>query len=104
VGGHPSPAREVTVDFLYESCHVVGETAHGLIPHFDCESYVYGVLDSYVALRASLPKAERACFPAALPPWQALQLGSKHIDARVRTNPAGPFLIETLRRKYPCKE
>ena len=63
-------AREsVTVDFLYETCSAVGQTAHGMIPHFDCESYVYGVLDAHVAVRDALPKAQRACFPASLPPW-----------------------------------
>ena len=96
-------AREqVTVDFLYEACSVVGETAHGKVPHFDCESYVYGVLDAHVATRDQLPKSQRACFPAALPPWQALEEALPLIDAH-RSRTAAPFLIEALRQKYPCK-
>jgi hypothetical protein len=97
-------AREkVTVDYLFESCSVVGETAHGMIPHFDCESFTYGVLDSYLSVRDSIPKASRACFPANLPPWKALEAASAEINDKNRTKLAAPFLIEALRKKHPCR-
>ena len=99
-----SPREVVTVDFLYESCGVVGRTAKGQIPFFDCESYVYGVLDSYLAVRSSLPQNERACFPASIAPWKVLE------DARALgivdsegSQIAAPELIEAMRKKYPCK-
>ena len=95
------PRKDVTVDFLYETCSVVGETARGKIPYFDCESYVYGVLDAYLAARASIPKAQRACFAPALPAWQALRDALPLVDTH-RSEIAAPFLLDALRRKYPC--
>jgi hypothetical protein len=101
------PRKEVTLDGLYEACSVVGETARGDIPYFDCESYVYGVLDSYLAVRDSIPKENRACFPATLAPWEALKIAESadHLDRKpyMGTKTAGPVIIEMLRKKYPCK-
>lgn len=101
------PRKEVTLDGLYEACSVVGETARGNIPYFDCESYVYGVLDSYLAVRASIPKEMRACFPATLAPWEALKIAepadSVGHEPYLGSKTAGPVIIEMLRKKYPCK-
>jgi hypothetical protein len=96
------PRRQVTVDGLYEACSVVGETAKGDIPYFDCESYVYGVLDTYLAVRESIPKERRACFPADIPPWRALEDAHSLILSGAHASIAGPALIEALRKKYPC--
>jgi hypothetical protein len=96
------PRKEVTINFLYEACSVVGETAHGNIPFFDCESYVYGVLDTYLATRSAIPVAKRACFPAALPPWQALEIARPLTLGNIGDQTAGPLIIEALRKQYPC--
>lgn len=97
-----NPRRQVTVDGLYEACGVVGETAYGDIPYFDCESYVYGVLDAYLALRDSIPKEKRACFPADIPPWKVLEIAHSLILGKDSGKIAGPALIEELRKRYPC--
>ena len=96
------PRRQVTVDGLYEACSVVGGTAKGDIPYFDCESYVYGVLDAYLAVRESVPKNRRACFPADIPPWRALEDAHSLILSSEHSSTAAPALIEALRKKYPC--
>jgi hypothetical protein len=99
-----NPRKVVTVDSLYEACGVVGQTARGEIPFFDCESYVYGVLDSYLAVRSTLPRDLRACFPASIPPWKVLQEArSLGIEDKEGSKVAGPALIDAMRRKYPCK-
>ena len=98
------PRETISVDFLYESCSVVGKTAKGKIPFFDCESYVYGVLDSYLAIRNMIPKAKRACFPASLPPWQALEVAEPAVTAQGQSSrDAANVIVEALRRKYPCR-
>ena len=99
-----NPRQQVTADYLMETCHVVGQTAHGMIPHFDCESYVYGVLDSHLAVRDKLPKPSQACFPVTLAPWEALEVAYPHLrrDGR-NSQDAAKFLMEALRKKYPCK-
>lgn len=105
------PRQIVTVDRLYESCSVIGQTAGGYIPWFDCESYVYGVLDSYLAIRDSIPKEKRACFPEKIAPWEVLGLGygyfleyseGKSTVYDWKAN-AATWLIERLKEKYPCK-
>jgi hypothetical protein len=92
-----TPREVVTVDFLYEACGVVGETARGKIPFFDCDSYVYGVLDSYLAIRSQLPRGERACFPASIPPSKVLEdARSLGIEIKEGSKIAGPALIDAL--------
>jgi hypothetical protein len=95
------PREKVTVNFLYETCSVVGETGGGMIPFFDCESYVYGVLDTYVKLKQSIPKAQRACFPELIPPWKVLEEARSELDSKGE-DIAAPALIEAMRKKYPC--
>jgi hypothetical protein len=87
----------VSYDFLMEACSVVGETAHGMLPHFDCESYLYGVLDAHAAL-----KAPKVCAPPRLPAWKLYQA----LLAAPRTEwkqPAAGLVIQTLARTYPCR-
>jgi hypothetical protein len=96
------PHQAVTVDSLYEACSVVGETARGDIPYFDCESYVYGVLDAYLKVRGNIPKAQRACFPANIEPWRVLKAADPPVDGRTGKLNAATYLIDSLRRLYPC--
>lgn len=96
--------KDVSVNFLYEACSAVGETARGEIPYFDCESYVYGVLDSYLSIRKDIPLSQRACFPPTLPPWKALKISEPAmLNSRYKNMSAGTALIEMLRDKYPCE-
>ncbi|MBH0710956.1 hypothetical protein I3A76_17615 [Salmonella enterica] len=101
--------QEVTTYYLYETCSVIGETRGGMIPYFDCESYVYGVLDAYLAVRDTIPVAQRACFPKNLAPWQVLELSADYDENVMQQTiiqgyrPASEVLIEHLREKYPCE-
>jgi hypothetical protein len=93
--------KGVTVDFLLEACSNVGGTARGKIPYFDCDSYISGVLDTYLLERRFIPSDQRACFPEALLPAQVLT-EAWHLDIRLGPRSAAPVLIEMLRKKYPC--
>ena len=97
-----NPRREVTVDYLYESCSTVGETAHGDIPYFDCESYVYGVLDGYVKVRDQIPKSSRSCFPEKIEPWRVIEMADPKTSSYNRSQNAASFLIDFLVKRYPC--
>ena len=91
--------ESVTLDFFLEACTVVGKTAHGKIPHFDCESYLYGVLDAQLAARV----AARTCFPERIAPWEVYRELDTPITASQRKQPAADFIVSVLRKKYPCK-
>lgn len=92
------PKQWVSGDFFMEACAVVGETAHGMIPHFDCESYIYGVVDALSVTR-SLP-----CLPKQLAPWQVYEavLSLSPSSAALQQH-AATLIFSALRKKYPCK-
>jgi hypothetical protein len=99
----PSNVREkVTVDYFLESCSDIGGTAGGLIRYFDCDSYIYGVLDTYTEESQFIPIEKRACFPKTLTPAQVMD-DAWHIDGKLGPKIAAPALIEMLTKKYPCK-
>jgi len=106
VAANPSetryPRHDVTVDDLYEACSAVGQTAKGDIPYFDCESYVYGVLDTYLKVSASIPNASRACFPERIEPWRVLQMADPKPGTYRADQSAAAYLIDFLRKRYPC--
>ncbi len=93
----------VGADFLLETCSVTGRTAHGMIPYFDCQSYVLAVLDSYKALQDVLPRERRLCLPPDLTVRAILRTMAKHYvyerDARRR---AAEVVLEALRPPYAC--
>ena len=97
------PRHTVTIDYLLESCTVIGETAGGMIPYFDCESYIYGVLDSYLAARDSVKQNERACFPENIAPWEVYNELLSAPAPKNGSKPAAPCIIDILQKKYPCK-
>ena len=113
----------ITLEFLMEACSVVGETAHGMVPHFDCESFLYGVIDAHAAIEATRGDARRSCVGHGIAPWQLYALvddefgddgevagapgfdatGPRYRIARERWNgPAAPLLVEVLENAYPC--
>lgn len=114
----------ITLEFLMEACSVVGETEFGMVPNFDCESFLYGVIDTHAALDASRGDAQRTCAAHGIAPWQLYALVDDEFDddgetvhppgldtddpprvriARERWNgPAAPLLVEVLEAAYPC--
>lgn len=97
------PHHEVSIEYLLESCAVIGKTAGGKIPHFDCESYVYGVLDSHLQARPHLPKTLQSCHPPSFAPWQVYELiiNEKNL---VRTDLAAEAILKVLARRFPCPQ
>lgn len=68
-----NPTATVTLDYFLEACTVVGETQFGMIPNFDCESYIYGVLDTYAATQTKLKKPQ-LCIPQILHHGKCMKL------------------------------
>jgi hypothetical protein len=100
---HSQTHETITVDFLLESCSATGQTARGKIPYFDCDSYIYGMVDSYLEVRNDIPKSERSCFPASISPAQVLNDTSElESNLDVGKESAAPALLKILRKKYPC--
>lgn len=106
--------QKVTLDYLLESCALnVGDPSlgRGKIPYFDCESYIYGVLDSYQAIKYYIPKTERVCIPTEIAPWQVLNdtmdiFKDKNGKTKIPYNGsdvAAPELLKELHKQYPCK-
>lgn len=98
-----NPHQNVTMNYLYEACGAKGNTGGGDIPYFDCESYVYGVLDSYIFIRNSIPMANRSCFPRDIPPWFALEIASPLLTNANGNKNAAPLIIQALHDRYPCQ-
>lgn len=98
------PRKPITSEYLYETCATVGETEAGLIPHFDCESYVYGVLDSHVAIRDGLPLRRRSCFPKDIQAWRVLNEIEADVLGKNGAGNAGDAIIRALVKRYPCQE
>jgi hypothetical protein len=92
------------MDYLYESCSSNGNTAGGDIAYFDCESYVYGVLDAYLNIKSALPLNKQACFPNDLPPWRALEIAEPLDFGAAGRKDAAPQIIAALRKHYPCPD
>ncbi|SDH31170.1 Uncharacterized conserved protein YecT, DUF1311 family [Pseudomonas flavescens] len=92
----------ITLDYFMEACTVIGETGSGLISHFDCDSYLYGIMDTQRVLNASLPPAQRACIPEQLAPWQLYEQIGSAIPDNEWSKLAAPPITRLLRQKYPC--
>jgi hypothetical protein len=75
----------------------------GRFTYFDCQSFVYGVLDAYLKVRDSIPARKRACFPADMAPWQALVAADGLVATEKSSLSAASAIIDVLRKKYPCK-
>lgn len=113
--GKSHPRGKVTLDYWGESCDIdMGDPVlkGGTIPYFDCQSYIYGILDAYISIRDFIPKKERVCFPKNITPWQVLQdtqyidLSDDKITLRKPYNgfnTAAVEIIKELHKKYPCK-
>lgn len=92
----------ITLDYFMEACTVIGETGSGLIPYFDCESYLYGIMDTQRVLNASLPPEQQACIPEKLAPWQLYEQIGSVLPDNEWGNLAAPHITNLLRQKYLC--
>lgn len=101
----PNAPYDVDSDFLAEACTVIGQTAYGKIPYFDCYSYFYGVMDSYHSLAAILLDAQRICLPEKLTPKEAYDIYWQWFEKHPEQDQlrASEAILRALREKYPCK-
>lgn len=97
-----NPPAVVTLDYFLEACTVVGETQFGMIPNFDCESYIYGVLDTYAATQTKLKKPQ-VCIPQNIAPWQVYETVLASSIKPSVYQAAAPAIIKALSEKYPCR-
>jgi Ssp1 endopeptidase immunity protein Rap1a len=96
-------ANGISADFLLETCSVTGRTAHGMIPYFDCQSYVLAVVDSYKALQDSLPKKSRLCLPKTLTAAEVLTaMNKRYRYERDGQRRAAGVIIEALQSRFVC--
>ncbi len=98
-----NPRQMLSVDNFFEACTVIGETAYGKIPHFDCETYLYGIVDTHQALNPSLPVAQQLCLPEKLAPWQLYETLLSFDVEGSREDNAASFIVKALIKTYPCK-
>jgi hypothetical protein len=93
----PGPGG-ITADFLLETCSVTGKTAYGMIPYFDCQSYVLAVLDTYRSIQGG-----GACLPAQLTAKEVLDVVSTRFkyekDGQRR---ASDVILDALQTKFAC--
>jgi len=97
-----NPHQTVTLHYFMEACSIIGQTASGVVPYFDCESYLYAVMDTQRALNPSLPAEMQACFPDDLPPWRLWASIGPDISVSGWTKPAAISIARVLRQEYPC--
>lgn len=105
-GNYPAKPAAIKIDFLMEACADPGGGERGMVPYFDCQSYVLGVVDSYRLLRNSIAKEKTVCLPENVTTREIVKL----IYSTYRQEPfpqnrgAADVILEVLRKKYPCNK
>lgn len=102
---YPTNPGGVKIQFFLEACAVPGETAKGLIPYFDCQSYVLGLTDMYRLLKTSTPKNKQICIPENFTTKHLLDLIWKtypNWEIPDNRQPA-ELIFEILRIEFPCE-
>jgi hypothetical protein len=99
--GYQTGSEGITTDFLLETCSVSGQTAYGMIPNFDCQSYILAVVDTLRSVQER--HAPVACPPQTTTAGDILGLVwnrfSSQADGGRR---ASDVIIEALVSVYPC--
>jgi alkylhydroperoxidase/carboxymuconolactone decarboxylase family protein YurZ len=87
-----------------EACADPGGGERGMIPYFDCQSYVLGVVDSYRLLKDNIAKEKQMCLPENVTTREIVKL--IYITYRQEPFPqnrsASDVILEVLKKKYPC--
>jgi hypothetical protein len=91
----------ITTDFLLETCSVPGQTAYGMIPHFDCQSYILAVVDTLRSVQEW--NSPVACPPQTVTAGHILELvWSRFSSETDGSRRASDVIIEALVSVYPC--
>lgn len=98
-----APVAPVSADFFLEACTNVGQTAHGMIAHFDCESYLYGVMETLRHSARTTPRGPgRICLPNSLAPWQVYEILLRAAAPQPPSQSAARYILQVLALHYPC--
>lgn len=101
--GYKTDTDGVSADFLMETCSVPGQTAYGMIPNFDCQSYVLAVLDTVRTVNAG-PDAS-ICLPPLMSAGGALLvIADSYTYEADGQRPAARVLVEGLAKRFPCSQ
>jgi Rap1a immunity proteins len=101
---YPAKPGGIKIQFLLEACAFQGGGEKGMIPYFDCQSYVLGVVDSYRLLRDSVAKEKRTCIPENVTTRDILELiwnAYPNWDIP-ESRGAADVILEVLKKRYPC--
>lgn len=99
--GYVAGKAGVTADFLLETCSVPGQTAYGMIPNFDCQSYILAVVDTLRTLNEGSEAS--TCIPEDITAGQVLaKLDTDYDYERDGQRRAADVLLGALRKAYPC--
>jgi hypothetical protein len=103
---YPARPSGVKIQFFLEACAVPGETARGMIPYFDCQSYVLGVIDTYRQLKYSVPKSISMCIPPDVTTKDVLELVWKQYPnwSVHESRQASEIILEVLNVRFPCNK
>ena len=101
---YPAKPDGVKIQFFLEACAVPGETANGMIPYFDCQSYVLGIIDSYRLLKSSSPKENQICLPENITTREVLELiWKKYPNWEIPAHrQATEVIFEVLQKEFYC--
>lgn len=101
---YPVAPDAIKIQFFLEACSVPGGTARGMIPFFDCQSYVLGAIDSYRIATRGMPPTTKACIPENITTRVILELIIKaypNWDIPGERGASG-VIFEVLKKEYPC--
>lgn len=103
---YPAKPGSIKIQFFLEACAVPGETEKGMVPYFDCQSYVLGIIDAYRKIKDLTPEKNQICIPENITTKDVLELIWKaypNWDVPAERD-AGDVIFEVLKKEFPCKK
>jgi hypothetical protein len=103
---YPAKSGGIKIQFLLEACAVPGETARGLIPYFDCQSFFLGTIEAYRRLKVYIPKENQTCIPENITTKDVLELiwrAYPNWDIPAHRD-ATEVILEVLEKEYSCSK
>lgn len=103
---YPAKPGGIKIQFFLEACAVPGETANGMIPYFDCQSYVLGIIDSYRLLKSSSSREFQICLPENITARDVLELiWEKYPNWEIPAHrQATEVIFEVLQKNFGCRK
>ncbi len=99
----------ISLDFLFETCDVTGQTANGIVPYFDCQSYILGVVDVLKSPSISTNSKSHICLPEKMVTkdiydilWTEYDQINKIERIKVSQGRASDFIYTSLLKRFNC--